>query len=55
MGRGWREAVEEGSKASAPGVCRALRFWEMVSSTAERETRRKSRVLGYERELGGRD
>jgi hypothetical protein len=31
-------------------VMRAFRFWLMVSSTAVRETRRKSRVLAHERE-----
>jgi hypothetical protein len=35
-----------------PGVTSALRFCEMVSSIAPRETRRKSRGLRYERELG---
>ena len=30
---------------------RAFRFWLIVSSTAVRETRRKSRVLAHEREL----
>ena len=42
----------DGSKGLAPGVTRAFRFWEMVSSTAPRDTRRKSGGLGYERELG---
>jgi hypothetical protein len=42
----------EGSKGLAPGVTKALRFWEIVSSVAPRDTRRKSIVLGDERELG---
>jgi hypothetical protein len=50
-GRSCRSVVDVGSKACAPGVTRALRFWLMVSSTAAREVRRKSRGLEYEREL----
>ena len=50
MGRDWRSCVDDGSKGRAPGVMRALRFWLMVSSTAVRDTRRKSRVLAHERE-----
>lgn len=41
-GRGCRSAVDEGSNGFAPGVCNALRFCEMVSSTAVRDVRRKS-------------
>lgn len=41
--RAWRSAVELGSKGVAPGVARALRFWLIVSSTADRDIRRKSR------------
>ena len=37
-----------------PGVTKALRFCEMVSSTVPREIRRKSRMeLGHERERFG--
>lgn len=32
----------DGSKGCAEGVARALRFWVMESSRAERERRRKS-------------
>jgi hypothetical protein len=53
IGRDWRSCVDDGSKGVALGVIRALRFWLIVSSTAVRETRRKSRVLAHERELLG--
>lgn len=45
-----------GSKGCAPGVARALRFWEMVSSTALRDVRRKSALgrLGMSVSLGGK-
>lgn len=39
---GVRCAVEDGSKATRDGVSNALRFWLMESSTADRESRRKS-------------
>ena len=44
-GLGWRSLVMLGSKGLDPGVTRAFRFWEMVSSIAPRDTRRKSREL----------
>ena len=44
VGRGWDWEVEEGSQGWEPGVTRAFRFWEIVSSTAVLEVRRKSRV-----------
>lgn len=45
-GLGWRSLVMLGSKGLLPGVTSALRFWEMVSSIAPRDTRKKSRGLG---------
>jgi hypothetical protein len=49
MGRDWRSCVEKGSKGVAPGVIKAFKFWLIVSSTAVRDTRRKSMVLAHER------
>jgi hypothetical protein len=37
--------VELGSKPAAEGVMRALRFWVMLSSMEERDTRRKSTYI----------
>jgi hypothetical protein len=48
IGRAWRSCVDVGSNGVAPGVMRAFRFWLMVSSTAVRDTRRKSRILAHE-------
>lgn len=45
--------MEDGSKPTREGVTRALRFWVMVSSMAERETRRKSRRAAVEKQNWG--
>lgn len=44
-GRTWREAVDEGSKPRVEGALRALRFCMILSSTVERERRRKSDLI----------
>lgn len=46
VGRGRLREVLVGSKPDVLGDKRAFRFWEIVSSTALREMRRKSDRLG---------
>lgn len=41
----WRWEVVDGSKPDFEGVRRALRFWTMESSMADREIRKKSAVV----------